>query len=62
MPFGGVVVVTRVQTASTPLERVSPMPFGGVVVVTAGSIVKRLTGQVSNAFRRGGRGDEKGCY
>ncbi len=33
------------------------MPFGGVVVVTERAELKAKVSDVSNAFRRGGRGD-----
>ncbi len=36
------------------------MPFGGVVVVTRRNLNRNNTkSRVSNAFRRGGRGDQK---
>ena len=58
MPFGGVVVVTRNPETYPSWDSTSPMPFGGVVVVTS----ERYEDcgywlEVSNAFRRGGRGD-----
>ncbi len=40
------------------MSLVSPMPFGGVVVVTTRRGPQRAANRsVSNAFRRGGRGD-----